>query len=57
MNDRFTIRFKNKEILEELKYLSFVLNKSTNRVIQDMITQGLKNRNYAEKKETKKDKK
>lgn len=42
MKDRFTVRFKETEILEDLKYLSFILNKSTNRVIQDLVIQGLK---------------
>ena len=52
MKDRFTIRFNDPNILSELKYLSFVLNKSTNRVIQDLLKQGLKSyKNEIEEKE------
>lgn len=43
MKDRLTIRFRNKQLLEELKYLSFILKKSTNRIVQDMIESELKN--------------
>ena len=43
MKDRFTIRFKEKELLNELKYLSFVVGKSTNKFIQDILSKEIKN--------------